>query len=107
MIQDERVSDDGIRSPFGTRTLRLTHAVPNHLTSAKLHLLSVAREVILHLDDEIGIRKADPVSHCRAKHLGVSGSAHDMGHSQGPPQCGQDQEAANGGNAPMTACWKP
>src|ERR1700756_836682 len=49
MIQNQGVGDDGINGSLAARTLRLSHPVTNDFPSAELDLLSVSREVLLHL----------------------------------------------------------
>src|SRR5260370_27249804 len=69
MIENQGVGDDGIHCAVAAGTLRLTHAVANYLPTSELHLLAVGRVVLLHLDDDLGIRKSYLLAHRWAKHL--------------------------------------
>ena len=73
VIDDQRIGDHGVDRAFGARTLALSHAVADHLAAAELHLLAIEGEILLHLDDEIGVGQADAVTRGRAEHLGVRG----------------------------------
>src|SRR5262245_43056099 len=80
VIQNERVCDYCVDRAFGTRPLRLTHAVPNDFSTTELYLLAIHSEVLLYLDDEISIREAHFVADRWAKHLGISVSLHRVRH---------------------------
>src|SRR4029077_725679 len=71
VIENQRVSDHCINRALAARTLRLTHAVANNFPASELHLLTIDREVLLHLDDEVGIREAHLVADRWAKHLRI------------------------------------
>ena len=71
MVEDDRVGDDGVDGAARARRLRLAHAVADHLAAAELHLLAVSGEILLDLDDELGVGEADPVAGRGAEHLGV------------------------------------
>src|SRR5262245_56255934 len=81
VIENQCVGDDGIDCALTTGTLRLTHAVADDFSASKLHLLAISREVILNLDDEVGIGEAHLVTDRRAKHLRIFGTAHFAGHA--------------------------
>ena len=51
--------------------LALAHAVADHLAAAELHLLAVAAEVLLDLDDEVGVGEPHPIAGGGTEHLGV------------------------------------
>src|SRR5260370_36813747 len=78
----EMVNDNGIRNDRVSRVLRgplrLAHPISNYLATAKLDLFSVNGEVLLNLNNEIGIGQPDSVSHGRAEHFRVclSGKLH-------------------------------
>src|SRR5580658_3090390 len=55
VVENQRVSNDGINRSFGSGTLRLAHAVAHNLPASELHLLSIDSEVLFHLDNEVGI----------------------------------------------------
>ena len=52
--------------------LRLAHAVADDLAAAEFHFLAIGREVLLDLDEEFCIGKADLVAGGRAEHVGIS-----------------------------------
>src|SRR5262245_20700026 len=106
VINDQRVGDDGVDCALAAGTLRLTHAVADHFPASELDFLAIDREILLHLDDEIGIREAHPVADRAAKHLRIGGASHRMGHFR-PTSVIQGHHAGTCGNAPMTAWLKP
>ena len=71
VIEDDGVGDDGVDGAAGARRLRLPHAVADHLAAAELHLFAVSGEILLDLDDELGVGEAQPVAGRGAEHLGV------------------------------------
>src|SRR5229473_5679649 len=82
VIENQRVGDDRINRALSAGTLRLTHAVADDFPASELHLLAIDREVLLHLDDEVGVREAHLVADRWAKHLGIGGPAHFVGHAR-------------------------
>src|SRR5262249_33068537 len=62
VVEDEHVGDDGIHRTLLVGDLALTHTVADHLAAAELPLLAVAGEILLHLDDDVGIRKPDAIA---------------------------------------------
>ena len=81
MVDDQRVGDDGVDRAVGARHLALAHAVADHLAAAEFHLLAIGGEVLLHLDDEIGVGEAHLVADGRAEHLGIGGAGNAGGHA--------------------------
>src|SRR6516164_9461904 len=69
VIENERVGDYGIDHAFASGTLRLTHAVADDFAPSELHFLAVGGEVLLPLDDEVGIRETDLVADGGTEHL--------------------------------------
>jgi hypothetical protein len=55
-------------APCGARHLALAHAVADHLAAAELHLLAIGGEILLDLDDELGIGQPHLVAGGRAEH---------------------------------------
>src|SRR5262245_29586877 len=53
VINDQRICDHRIDSPFCMRHLRLTHTVTDHLAAAELYLLTVNGEIAFHLNYQI------------------------------------------------------
>ena len=74
MVEDDGVGDDRVDGAARVRGLRLAHAVADHLAAAELHLLAVSGEVLLDLDDELGVGEAHPVAGRGTEHLGVVGA---------------------------------
>ena len=74
VVDDQRIGYDGVDGAVGARDLALTHAVADHLATAELHLLAVGGEVLLHLDDEIGIGEPHLVAGGRPEHVGIGGT---------------------------------
>ncbi len=64
---------------------RLTLAVADHLAAAELHLLAVDREVLLDLDDQLGVGQADAVARGGAVVAGVGGPRQFHAHEDRPP----------------------
>ncbi len=94
MVEDDRVGDDRVDGASRARGLRLAHAVADHLAAAELHLLAVGGEILLDLDDELGVGEAHPVAGRGAEHLGV------VGAGQGG---GGEGVAGRGHSAPISA----
>src|SRR5262245_56318618 len=76
VIDNQRIGDDGIDGDLAAGTLRLTYAIADHFPASALHLLTIDREVLLHLDEQVGIREAHPVADGGAKHLRIVGATH-------------------------------
>ena len=55
-------------------SLALAHAVTDHLAAAEFYLLAVAAEVLLHLDDDVGVGEPHPVAGGGAEHVGIDGA---------------------------------
>ena len=55
-------------------TCDLAHAVADHLAAAEFHLLAVGGEILLHLDDEIGVGEPHPVAGGGPEHVGIDGA---------------------------------
>ena len=79
MVEDQRVGDDGVDRALPVGDLALPHAVADHLAAAELHLLAVGGEILLDLDDEIGVGEPHAVAGRRAEHVGIDGAAHLVG----------------------------
>ena len=79
-VDDQRVGDDGVGGTLGAGDLGLAHAVADDLAAAELHLLAVGGEILLHLDDQVGVGEADAVADGRAEHVGIGGAGDACGH---------------------------
>ena len=74
VVDDQRVGDDGVDGALGARDLALAHAVADHLAAAELHLLAVGGEVLLDLDDQLGVGEPHLVADGRPEHVGIGGA---------------------------------
>src|SRR4029453_18726609 len=71
VIKDQGIRDHGVDRAVDSRALRLSHAITDDFSAAEFHLLAVRREVLLHLDEEVGICETHLVADGRAEHLCV------------------------------------
>ena len=74
VVEDQRIGDDGVDRALPVGDLALAHAVADHLAAAELHLLAVGGEILLDLDDEIGVGEPHAVAGGRAEHVGIGGA---------------------------------
>ena len=77
VIEHQRIGDDGVERALPVGDLALAHAVADHLAAAELHLLAVGGEILLDLDDEIGVGEPHPVAGGGAEHVHI-GAALDL-----------------------------
>ena len=84
VIEDQRIGDDGVDRALPVGDLALAHAVADHLAAAEFHLLAVGGEILLHLDDEIGVGQPDAVAGGRAEHVGVDAPREFSRHGSTP-----------------------
>src|SRR5712672_1956415 len=84
MVDDQRIGDDGIGRALLVGDLRLSHAVTDHLAAAELYFLAIDREILLHLDDEIGIGEPNPIAGGGPEHVGIDGTFYFNGHGCAP-----------------------
>ncbi len=85
VVDDQRIGDHGVDGAFGPRRLALAHAVADDLAAAELHLLAIDGEILLHLDEEVGIGKPHLVARGRAVHVGIGGAGDTIGHQSSAP----------------------
>ena len=71
VIHDQRIGNHGIHRALGLRTLRLAHAVADHLAAAEFHFLAVNGVVALDFDPQIGVAQSHPVANSRAVHIRI------------------------------------
>src|SRR4029079_1039075 len=71
VVDDQRVGDHGVDRAALVGDLRLAHAVADHLAAAELHLFAVGREILLDLDDQIGVGEPHAVARGGSEHIGV------------------------------------
>src|SRR5215831_15868441 len=107
MVKYQAVRDDGVDGPLAARSLRLPHTIANDFSAAEFDFLPVSREILLHLDEQIGICEANFVSNGRTKHLRVSRAAKCVRHPGLPYLLLADAASPTGGKGPMTAPEKP
>src|SRR6185503_8631164 len=62
VIDDQRIGDDGVDRALPVGALRLAHAVADHLAAAELHLFAIGGEVLLDLDDQIGVGETHAIA---------------------------------------------
>ena len=74
VIEDDGVGDDEIRRAFGSRRLRLSLPVANHLAASEDDLFAVAREVAFDLEDQAGVAETNTVAGGRTIEVGVGRS---------------------------------
>ncbi len=61
-------------APSAPGRLPLPHAVADHLAAAELHLLAIGGEILLDLDEKLGVGEPHPVAGGGAEHVGVGGA---------------------------------
>ncbi len=81
MVENERVGDDGVDGALLVGDLALPHAVADDFAAAELHLFAVGAEILLDLDDEIGVGEPHAVAGRRAEHVGVDRAADVRWHN--------------------------
>ncbi len=72
VIEDEGVGNDEVHRALRAGRGPLRHALPHGLTASEGRLLPGERQVLLHLHDEVRIRKPHPVSSRRPEHTAVT-----------------------------------
>ena len=86
-IDDQRVGDHRI-DHLGRAALALAHAVADDLAAAEFHFLAVDREVLLDLDEQLGVGQAQAVADAtamrRAEHFGIGLPADFRAHYKAP-----------------------
>src|SRR4029077_9734155 len=85
VVENDGVGDDGVDGALGAGTLRLPHAVADHLAAAEFNFLAVDRAVGLDLDDQFGVGQSQPVADRRPEHRRVSGAGERGGHLGSAP----------------------
>lgn len=80
MVEDQRIGDDSVDRPVGIAHLALPHAVTDDLAAAELHLLAIDGEILLDLDDELGVAEAHRIAGGRAEHRGIGIAREGEGH---------------------------
>ncbi len=74
MVDDQHVGDDRIDRAASAADLRLAHAVADDLAAAELHFFTVGGEILLHFDNQAGVRQAHFVAGGGAEHIGIGGA---------------------------------
>ncbi len=80
MIEDQRIGDHSVDRSLAIGRLALAHAVADDLAAAEFHLLAIGGEVLLHLDDEIGVGEPHAVAGRRTEHIGIDGAGNTNRH---------------------------
>ncbi len=70
VIENQGIGNQGIDC-FSTQPLALTHAVSNHLATAKLHFIAVAGVIFFDFDKKFGVTQTHPVANGGAVHLRI------------------------------------
>ena len=52
----------------------LPHAVADHLAATEFHLLAVSREILLDLDEQLGVGEPHAVTFGWTEHVGIGGA---------------------------------
>ena len=78
MIDDQRIRNNSIDSPFSTGRLRLSHAVTNNFSTAKFDLFAVGHRVgtVCAFSCEIALDFDDKLSICEANFVANGGTEH-------------------------------
>ncbi|MNP29541.1 hypothetical protein D3C76_1225700 [compost metagenome] len=92
VVDDQRVGQHQVHG-LGGEHLTLAHAVADHLAATELDLFAVSREVLFHLDPQLGVGQTHTVTDGGAEHVGV-GPAGNPAHP-----CAS--------SLPITRPWKP
>ena len=79
VVDDDGVGDDGVDGAARARHLALAHAVADHLAAAEFHLLAISGEILLDLDEKLGVGEPHPVALGRAEHVGIGGAGEGGG----------------------------
>ena len=66
-------------APCAVGDLALPHAVADHLAAAEFHLLAVNGEILLDLDDEVGVGEPHFVARGGAEHVRIGRAFHRYG----------------------------
>ena len=74
VVEDQRVGDDSVDRALLVGDLALPHAVADDLAAAEFHFLAVGGEILLDLDDDIGIGEPHAIARGRAEHVGIDGA---------------------------------
>ena len=80
VVEDQRIGDDGVDRALLVGDLRLAHAVADHLAAAELHLLAIDGEILLDLDDQIGVGQPHAVAGGGPEHVGIGRAFHGDRH---------------------------
>ncbi len=88
VVEDDDPGDHGVRSALGPGGAGLPHGLADHLAAAEDGLVAgpagAAAEVLLDLDEEVGVREPDPVAGRRPEEVGVH-RAGDLSHRAALP----------------------
>ena len=71
VVEDQRIGDDGVDRALLVGDLALAHAVADHLAAAEFHLLAVDGEILLDLDDQVGVGEPHAVAGGGPEHVGI------------------------------------
>src|SRR5208282_5895819 len=83
VVEHNRVGDDQIECAvvgLAHRAAALAHAVADHLAAPEGDLVAVVREVLLDLDDQLGVGEADAVARGRTIQVGIDAARDVQAH---------------------------
>ena len=95
MVEDQRIGDHRVDRALPIGDLALPHAIADHLAAAELHLLAIGGEILLHLDDDVGVGKPNPIPGGRTEHGGIDVARNPVGHEISPFPLKRSSELAH------------
>ena len=84
MVNNQGVRDDCINGSAGTADLGLPHTIANDLTAAKLHLVTIGREVPFDFNYQFRICQTNTVAGGRPIHIRIGGTGNFKCHDYSP-----------------------
>ena len=82
VINDQRIGDHSVDGSARAGDLGLAHTITYGLSAAEFDFFAVDRQVTLHLDDQIGICKAQAIARGGAIHSSILSAGDLDGHLQ-------------------------
>ena len=79
-VHDQGIGNDRIDGTLGPGALALSHAIPDDLATAEFDLFAIGGEILLHLDEQLGIGQSHLVTGGGAIHVGISSAGNPGGH---------------------------
>ena len=82
VVHDERVGDDHVQTLSIRTASRLSHALAQRLSAAKLALVAIHRHIPLDLNPEIRAPETDPITYRRSEHSSIRSALHHRRRQQ-------------------------